>query len=219
MVITGRPWDNLTRPVGPGGGHVPASHAKEGEPVPGLLFDSDNPGVLLSPACQGCRIATYADLLTPSIVAAAGGRLIAIDRGHGDPLNRATIADIEPGLLSVAEGADKIHQWIAEKRPWPTAYHDRALSAEVSAALSGVPYSTWLATLDGTIDPPGFAATAVQFAGAAQVGFHADVSIVWNDAWNPIPAGLAASVVKAVKDRALNAELAMTSLAQAVSAL
>lgn len=187
--------------------------------MPALMFDSDNPAVLLSASCEGCRIATYADLLTPAIVAAAGGRLLVIDRGHGDPLNKATIADIEPGLLSVAQGAAKIRQWKGEGRPYPTAYHDRALEGEVTAALSGVPFWTWLATLDNTLHPGGYGAAAVQFAGETALGFHADVSIVWDDRWNPLPLGPAASAVSAVKLAANRALSPLSALEQAISRL
>ena len=187
--------------------------------MPALMFDSDNPAVLLTPAAEGCRIATYADLLTPSIVAAAGPRLLVIDRGSGDPLGKATIADIEPGILSVAEGAAKIRQWISEGRRYPTAYHDRNLAADVSGALAGVHYWTWLATLDGTVDPAGYTAHVVQAFPSTAIGFHADMSIVWDDAWNPLPSGPAAAAVLAVKQAAARALAPLTALEQAITRL
>lgn len=157
--------------------------------MPRIMLDSDQPAVLLEARFADVLIATYADLVTPEIIAAAGPRLVVIDRGAGDPHDLATVADIEPGLLSVAAGAEKIRQWDAEKRPFPTAYHDRADWAAVNEQLTGVAYHHWVATLDGTLVPNGFYMAAVQFQGAAALGFHADISIVWDDSWHPAPAG------------------------------
>ena len=154
--------------------------------MPGLMLDTDNTALLATAPFAYARLATYADLMTPAIEAEFRGRLIVIDRGHGDPMSLATVADIEDQLLTVEQGAAKIRQWNAEHRPFPTAYHDRALWAAVDAALAGVPHYTWVSTLDMTIVPDGRKPDAVQFAGAAAIGFHADLSIVWNDNWCPI---------------------------------
>jgi hypothetical protein len=150
------------------------------------MFDSDDTTIIAGPHCAGARVATYADLLTPQLASALLGRLAVIDRGHGDPLNMAHIADIEPGLLTVAEGAAKVRQWHAEGRPFPTAYCNRNDWPAVTAALTGVPHSTWIATLDGTLLPDGQRPDIVQAFGEAAVGFHADMSIVWNDGWHPV---------------------------------
>ena len=155
--------------------------------MPGVLFDSDNPHDLLMPALAGCRVATYADLLTPDLVKQFGPRLIVIDRGHGDPLGLATVADIEPGLLTVAQGVAKVKQWLNERRPGPAAYHDRNDWAAVAAGLAGTPARHWVATLDGTCSPNGQRPAAVQILGEAKLGFHADISIVWDDSWHPAP--------------------------------
>lgn len=166
---------------------------------PALMLDSDQPAVLLEPRFDGLRIATYADLITPEIIAAAGPRLTVIDRGHGDPHNLATVADIEPELLSVADGMAKVKQWIQEGRRQPTAYHDRADWAAVNEAGSGMPFHHWIATLDGTLVPNGYYMAAVQFAPAAVLGFHADMSIIWDDGWHPLPAGPSESQLTALK--------------------
>lgn len=151
----------------------------------GIMFDSDDITVVQGPQCAGVRVATYADLLTQPIVAALRGRLAVIDRGRGDPLQLAHIADIEDTLLTVAEGAAKIRQWNAEHRPFVTAYHDRAIWAAVEAELAGERHYSWIATLDNTLLPDGKRPDIVQAFGAAAIGFHADMSIVWNDAWLP----------------------------------
>lgn len=156
--------------------------------MPALMFDSDEPDVLLQPFLAGCRVATYADLMTPALVKAFGPRLIVIDRGHGDPLGLATVADIEPGLLSVAAGVAKIHQWITEKRPSPAAYHDRNDWAAVAAGLQGTTARHWVATLDATANPNNSRPAAVQILGENHLGFHADMSIIWDDTWHPVPA-------------------------------
>lgn len=155
-----------------------------------LMFDSDNPIVLTDPRFAGCRVATYADLLTPSLVTVLGPRLVVIDRGLGDPLGLAHVADIESGLLTVSAGADRIRQWTAEGRQYITAYHDRADWAAVAAAVAPLQPWNWVATLDGSMNPDGRYPAVVQFASEAKVGIHVDVSLVWNDTWRPLPAGL-----------------------------
>jgi hypothetical protein len=187
--------------------------------MPGLMFDSDEPAVLLSLACAGCRIATYADLVTPAILAAAGHRLVVIDRGSGDPHGVATVADIEPGCLTVAEGAAKIRQWIAARRPYPTAYHDRAVQGEVTAALAGERYYTWDATLDGTMRVPGVNLAAIQIAPSAVVGFHADLSVVWDDSWHPQSGGPSPAAITAVRLAAGLVAAANGALGHAVTGL
>lgn len=167
--------------------------------MPALMLDSDQPAVLLEARFANLRIATYADLVTAEIVAAAGPRLKVIDRGQGDPLGLATIADIEPQLLTPQQGIDKIRGWLEEKRLQPTAYHDRAQWAEVNQLGAGLDFAHWVATLDGTLVPNGYYMDAVQFAGAAVLGFHADVSIIWSDGWHPLPGGPSPAQLDALK--------------------
>jgi hypothetical protein len=150
------------------------------------MFDSDDTTIIAGPHCAGARVATYADLMTPALAANLRGRLAVIDRGTGDPMKLAHIADIESGALTVAEGAARVRQWHAEGRTFPTVYCDRNDWPAVTAALTGVPHSTWIATLDGTLLPDGKRPDIVQAFGAAAIGFHADMSIVWNDAWLPV---------------------------------
>lgn len=157
--------------------------------MPALMLDSDQPAVLLESRFANLRIATYADLVTPEIIAAAGPRLKVIDRGSGDPHGLATIADVERGVLSVAEGVAKVRQWLEEKRPQPTIYHNRSTWEEINKAADGLDYTHWVATLDGTMVPSGYYMAVVQAWGAAALGFHADMSIVWDDGWHRLPGG------------------------------
>lgn len=180
--------------------------------MPALMFDSDNPAVLVTSKCDGCRIATYADLLTPELITAAGPRLVAIHRGLGDPHNLATVADIEDGALSVDAGVALIRQWNQEKRDSPTAYHDRAADQAVTQALGNEACFRWIATLDGTLVPVGMRADVVQFANATVTGFHADTSLVWNDAWRPQPAGVTPGQMKALEGLALQSAQAASQL-------
>jgi hypothetical protein len=165
--------------------------------MPGVLFDSDEPAVLLQASLAGARVATYADLANPTLVKELGARCIWIDRGHGDPLGIASVVDIEPGLYTVAAGVAKVKQMIAEKRPGPAVYHDRNDWPAITSALAGAQVRHWVATLDGTCLPLAQRPAAVQILGAKQVGFHADLSIVWDDTWHPLaPPMLPPDVVK-----------------------
>lgn len=187
--------------------------------MPALMFDSDQPAVLLGAQCAGCRILSYADLATPQLITAGAGRLGWIDRGLGDPMSVASIADIEPGALSVADGTARAIHWLAEGRPYPTVYHDRNDAAAVSQALGTHPVHRWVATLDGTMRFAQVPAAAVQFAGAAVLGFHADVSVIWDDSWRPLPAAASPPAVAAVKLEMGTLQNVVKALGIAVTAL
>lgn len=148
------------------------------------MFDSDDPAVLELPIFNDSRVATYADLLTPQIVAKFGRRLAVIDRGHGDPMNLAHIADVERGVLTIEQGAAKIRQWVSEHRPWVTAYVNRSNRDAMKAALGTIDPFWWVATLDGTMNVQDSYTALVQFAGEASIGLHVDVSVVYHTAWN-----------------------------------
>jgi hypothetical protein len=183
------------------------------------MFDSDDAVLLAGPEFASCRIATYADLVNPAMFAAAAGRMKVIHRGLGDPHGLATIADIEPGCLSPDAGTTLIRQWHAEGRHQPTAYHDRNDWAEVDAKLQGVPYSTWVATLDGTCSPNGKRPDAVQILNADKVGLHVDLSVIWNDAWFPLPTGPSAAQVHNLKAAYLAFQQSGPRLAALIDAL
>ena len=182
-----------------------------------LMFDSDTPAALADPRFAGARVATYADLVTPQIAAQFGRRLVVIDRGRGDPLGLATVADCETGLLSVGQAVDKVRAWGAEGRPQPTIYHDRDLWGEIEAAFQPPGPWNWVATLDGTMNPDGKYPAAVQILGEGRVGLHVDVSVVWNEAWHP--PGLDVAGAAGLKYLARQAASAVQQLVAAVDNL
>lgn len=172
------------------------------DPVTSFMFDSDDPAVLSNPLFAGCRVATYADLMTPAIVSEFGGRLVVIDRGHGDPMNLAHVVDIESGADSIAAGAATIKRWNSEGRGHVAAYCDRAdWDAVLSACLPVKPYM-WIATLDGTLDPDGKWPSAVQFDGDTTIGIHVDVSVVYDESWVPLPRPADPSIVRGLQSDA-----------------
>ena len=184
-----------------------------------LMFDSDNPEDLANPLFDGCRVATYADLMTPALVAQFAGRLIVIDRGHGDPMNLAHVVDIESGAYSVDSGAARIKEWNSDGRGHVAAYVDRSdWDAVLSACLPVRPYM-WIATLDGTLDPDGKWPSAVQFAPATSIGIHVDVSIVYDEGWVPLPAPVNAQQLAAVRSDVASLETLAASIAQGVARL
>lgn len=187
--------------------------------MPGLLFDTDTPELLTEPRFAACRVATYADLVTPALCQELRGRLVVIDRGLGDPMGLASVADIEPGALTVASAAERMHAWQQQGRPFVTAYHDRAVQQDVDQATAGMGIFNWVATLDGTLLPDGRTRAAVQFAGAASLGFHADLSIVWDDSWHPLPAAPPPVLVADIKHFAAEALGYAGALAGAVKML
>lgn len=184
-----------------------------------IMFDSDNPAVLADARCTNSRVATYADLITPQHVAVFAGRLVVIDRGRGDPLNLATVADIEDGALSIADGAALIAKWTQEGRPYPTAYHDRANWQAINDALLHIGGWHWIATLDGTLVPEGHYPAVVQFAGEQVAGFHVDVSIVWNEGWHPQADGINPGQLARLQQLATQAENSVHAVLKAAMAL
>lgn len=180
-----------------------------------VMFDSDTPDLLLKVSAPGQRLATYTDLLTPAFITAAGDRLVGIDRGHGDPHGKAVVVDIERGLYTPQSGAQRIRELVAAGGRQVTAYCNRSNYAAVDQALGGLHVHHWVSTLDGTLVPAGEHEVAVQFAGAAQLGFHADISIVWNDQWLtptlPTVPKVPAGIVNAAAD-VLNSMHALASM-------
>lgn len=138
-------------------------------------------------------LATYADLIRSEEELKAlrakypHSTLIFIDRGLGDPLDIATVADVEPGCLTVAD----LPGWVARKKAAGkkhlTGYCDRAdLPAVLAIERHGLYH--WVATLDGTAFIGGFrplhGPAVVQILGAAKLGIHADLSLVLEDGWH-----------------------------------
>ena len=149
-----------------------------------LMYDSDQLAVLRELHAAGNLVATYADLLTPQIVAEFGTGLAVIDRGLGDPLRRARIGDFEPGALDPASAG----RWWDDHqgRGDLTAYADRNDMPTVLRALGPHrPAWRWWATLDGEMRAPGNTEAMVQFAPAAKTGIHADATIIYHTRWKP----------------------------------
>lgn len=166
-----------------------------------VALDTDQPEAL---AARADVLITYADLMTHALFVrldASWPDIALVDRGLGDPLDMASIADIEPGALSVAAGVSRIRSWSAAGRPYVTAYADRSLMPQVITDLGALHPFLWYSTLDGQAHiigrPAGFEPALVQCLSAADLGFHADLSLVYEQNWRPSPqiAELSKSVV------------------------
>jgi hypothetical protein len=138
-----------------------------------LMYDSDQIATCLELARAGAPlVASYADLVTPAhleAAKAAGSRLLAIDRGQGDPHQLARIGDFERGALKPSDAAGWWDQH--QNRGSLTVYADRSTMPGLLRALGPHrPVWRWWATLDGTMRIPVNPAAMVQFAGAAALG-------------------------------------------------
>lgn len=153
------------------------------------MFDTD----VLADLNQPCHIlATYSDLVPDAsgIPFDVGGRtLVFIDRGLGDPGGKATVWDVEGGALRVDQLPAKYDAAHARGLRYLTVYSNRSNLDAVNGVMGDRNYWSWVATLDGTLHvagrPPLRGPAAVQFAGAVAVGLHGDMSLVFNDRWNP----------------------------------
>ena len=142
-------------------------------------------------------IATYADLfpthnlLAGFLAAHPGQQAVFIDRALGDRLGIASVLDIEAG----ADGPAALPGWYDRQHGrgirYLTAYSDRSTLPAVIQAGGRRHVYHWVATLDGTMVIAGFAPLAapavVQCLGEAQLGVHADLSLVLEDQWHPQP--------------------------------
>jgi hypothetical protein len=146
--------------------------------------------------------AVYADLLTPVLHAALLNdwqALAVIDRGLGDPLGVADLFDVERGTLTPDQAAKRYDEQHARLIGNLAVYANRDTFPAVDAAMGTRPFGKIYATLDGTADIPGFqpgiGPTGVQVLNAAMLGFHADLSLVFDDHWHPShPLGRARSL-------------------------
>lgn len=108
---------------------------------------------------------------------------VRIDVNGSDPLN-AGVIDVERGDASPEVAA----RWVTIRNRaglGATVYCNRATLPSVREACHGLKYKLWIATLDGSKLDGEFA--AVQYLGAKDVGFNADMSIVYDDTWHPAP--------------------------------
>jgi hypothetical protein len=137
---------------------------------------------------------TYSDLVTdPAAFEAEHPRkqVVYIDRGNGDPGNKASIIDVETGAHRIADIAPWYDHKTAAHVAYLTFYVNRSNMLAAEAAVGGRHMFRWVATLDGTIVIPGFTPLVgpdlVQIAGASATGIHADFSLVLNPGWHPSP--------------------------------
>jgi hypothetical protein len=110
---------------------------------------------------------------------------------NGQAARQAHVRDWENG-----DKAGSLEQWVIDNKQWnphPTVYCNRSTIQEVrqltGSQVLARDYWLWIATLDGTyaqsypFAPVGV--VAVQAWGQAQLGIHADRSVVFDDSWFP----------------------------------
>lgn len=164
-----------------------------------IMYDTDRPLTLTHSNIRGELLATYADLFAgPSglefltELRAAWPVVVLIDRGLGDPANLATVIDIERGTHKPADAPGWYDRRHAAGAKDLTVYANRSNLAAVNAAMGGRSYFRWIATDDGTahVPPftPGIAPAAIQVLTSFELGFHADMSIVFEPWWHRSPA-------------------------------
>ena len=161
-----------------------------------IALDSDNLDVLVASKGVAHFTLTYADLFASekelaAFTAAVDNWVVLIDRGLGDPLGKASVADEESFAITTGDLRRWYDQHEARDIEYLTIYHDRNSFVAVDQALSGLGFWNWVATLDGTawVDLPGYTPLRrpglIQCLGASQTGIHADLSLVLNPGWHP----------------------------------
>lgn len=175
-------------------------------------------------------IFTYSDLITnPGGYEARwpGQQVVYIDRGHGDPGLKATVADVESGLMTPAQ----LPAWFDERfdrgMKWLTHYSSRDTLPAIAAAIGKRVMWQWVATLDGTVAIPGFKPvyfpSIIQILPASKIGIHADFSLVLDPNWRPAVNSNAlaeadrdlAAAVSALQGASGNVEMARRAIALA----
>lgn len=150
-----------------------------------LLFDSDTPEDL--PVNIG-MVAGYVNGKNPWAHADwdrfPHAKHVRINRTgeHG----RGNCLDVENGLARATDAPG----WFDSVTWCPKSdlaiYCNRSSAAAVVKAMGHRPWIFWLATLDGS-QPRVYAGRqvdAVQYLGSFALGFHADLSAVFNDRWH-----------------------------------
>lgn len=154
-----------------------------------FMIDTDD----LSKLTQHAEIlATYADLV-PNLAALQAkypaSKIVLIDRGLGDPEGKATIFDIEPGALTIAQAVAKYDDAKSRGLDYLTAYHDRAEANAVKAGFGDRKPWHWYATLDGTAHITGYnplmGPAVIQVLASNSLDYRADGSLVFEDGWHP----------------------------------
>lgn len=183
------------------------------------MFDSDDPEVLKDPMFNENRVCTYADLLTPELVAFFGPRLGVIDRGHGDPLNRAHIVDVESGALTVEQGAETMKKWLSEGRQYVTGYVNRSNRTSLAELMPTSGWTLWVATLDGTMDVNDGYTGMVQFAPETVIGKHVDVSVVFHEWWLPVGRLISTAAAQSIVSEVQGLSSTVATLSRAIGVL
>lgn len=156
-----------------------------------VMLDSDRIDIILALNGAAPLLATYSDLVPhPDDLQKklTHSKLVLIDRKLGDPSGKASVCDIEDTLFTPQE----FPGWYDKKKAAGiedlTAYVNRSNIAEVDKVAGNRSFFRWVSTLDGTCHIAGFpdlrAPAAVQVLGSAQVGVHADLSLVYENQWN-----------------------------------
>jgi hypothetical protein len=176
-----------------------------------LMLDTDQPALLLTAAFPRAPIvATYADLVDAPTLgkldAAHWDQVLLIDRGLGDLTGRASVLDVEAKARTPGDAPGWYDQQHAKGVRYLTVYCDQDNLPAVNAAMGARDFWRWIARDDGICwipgRTPGHAPAAIQTTNSAQLGFHADLSLVFKDNWNPAPAPSAPNVPQAVKTAA-----------------
>lgn len=153
--------------------------------VYGFQWDSTS----MLPFVQGAITAKYINGSYAQRPIYFGRGVVWIDALGTEPFS-AHWLDIENGDAT----PDSFPRWNNEKHQgisqWGGAYCNRSTLPKVLEALGSMPADLWLATLDGTIYPdeiaqlpPNVRLVAVQAFPAALTGFHADCSVVVDQAY------------------------------------
>lgn len=172
-------------------------------------------------------LATYSDLVTdlPALrTKYPRSEIILIDRGLGDPTGHASVFDMEPGALDLEKVVAKYDDANRRGIKYLTVYHDRADTGAVAKAMGARRYYNWIATLDGTAHVQGYdplhSPAIIQVLSAAELDYHADGSLVFEDSWHPTQAPLPSSGALTDLHTAMQAaavtQNALTKLAAAV---
>lgn len=118
-------------------------------------------------------------------------QVVYIDRGTGDPGDKASIIDVEKGAYDPSHVAAWYDRKASAHVAYLTYYVNRSNLRTVENNLQGRRMYRWVATLDGTLAIEGFAPLSgpdlVQALPAASIGIHADFSLVMNPGWHPSP--------------------------------
>jgi len=137
-------------------------------------------------------LATYSDLVADAAELERQyphSKLVYIDRGLGDPDNKASIGDFETGALRIADVPEWLDAKERQKVNFRTCYSDRNNVQAITEAAGKRSFWRWVATLDGTLQIIGFRAlhapAAVQILPSKKVGTHADFSLVLEPSWHP----------------------------------